>query len=146
MAGDEVDALLGFALLVTEEVGAAESRDASADTVRSSPFHEAPHVVAKLSVPFLPRVANEPAHLIEALPASHASAMNLVPASSGSDSMSQRTGGFGNGCPVSSRVRIDARSKRKAVDVHLGDPVAQAVLNEAAHDRVIGVQVLPQPV
>ena len=37
---------------------------------------------------------------------------SFVPASAGSDSMSQRTGGFCMGRPVSSRVRIEARSNR----------------------------------
>ena len=38
--------------------------------------------------------------------------MSFVPASAGSDSMSQRTGGSGIGCPDASRARIDARSNR----------------------------------
>ena len=65
---------------------------------------------------------NRPFHSFQASPtklptwyspaASHASAMSFVPASAGSDSMSQSTGGFGNTRPEGSRVRMEARSNR----------------------------------
>ncbi len=45
--------------------------------------------------------------------ASHASAMSLVPARTGSVSMSQMIGGRGTGLPSSSRDSTDARSNRK---------------------------------
>ena len=38
-------------------------------------------------------------------------------------------------------ARQDGREiEAKAVDMHLGDPITQAILDQPAHDRLIGVQ------
>jgi hypothetical protein len=53
--------------------------------------------------------------------------------------MDSMTGGFSSNSrrnPAQDRAEIEA----EAVDVHLDHPVAQAVLNEAAHDRVVAVE------
>ena len=66
--------------------------------------------------------------------------MSLVPASAGSDSMSHRTGGFGSGWPVGVARQDRRQVEPEAVDVHLLDPVAQAVHDHPADDRVVGVE------
>src|SRR5204863_4139408 len=66
VAGDEVHARFGFALLVAVHLGAADQLvgDRCDATVFAS--EKTPHVVAEAAVPFLPRVADEAADLIEA--------------------------------------------------------------------------------
>src|SRR5262245_27222982 len=96
-------------------------------------------VVAELAVPLLPGIADEAAYLIEA----------------------GRVPGLGNQFSAGEqRIRFDvpehwriwqraaefiARQDRRqieaeSVDVHLGHPVAQAVLDQPADDRLVGVQ------
>ena len=140
VAGHEVDALLGLALLVAVDLRAADHagrrtrrtepgspRKKSRTSSRNRPFHSFQVSPTKLPTWYSPA-------------ASHASAMSLVPASAGSDSMSHSTGGFGSGCPDASRDRIDARSKRKPSTCISCDPVAQAVHDHAADDRMVGVE------
>src|SRR4030095_12973888 len=66
MAGDEIEAVLDFALLVGVDVGAAEQpgRDMRHHPVLT--LQETAYVVAEAAVPFLPRVAGKGADLIEA--------------------------------------------------------------------------------
>src|SRR5262249_9118135 len=65
VAGDEVDAVFGLAFLSAVDVGAAEQpgREMPYESVVAS--QEMPDVVAETAVPFLPRVADEGADLIE---------------------------------------------------------------------------------
>ncbi len=67
---------------------------------RKRPFHSTQRSPTKLPTWYRP-------------PASQASAMSLVPASTGSVSMSHSAGGSTIGWPASSRDRTAARSKRK---------------------------------
>ena len=53
--------------------------------------------------------------------------------------MSQRMGAFGNGRPFSSRDRI-CEIEAEAVDMHLGHPIAQAILDQPTHDRLVSIQ------
>ena len=66
VAGDEVDAGLGFALLVAVDVGAADQPLADIASQAGIAFEEVAHVIAEATVPFLPVVTDEAAHLIEA--------------------------------------------------------------------------------
>src|SRR5262249_30282401 len=66
VAGDEVDALLGLAVLVTIDVGTAEQ---SVRHIANRPGiapDEAPDVVAEPAVPLLPPLPDERADLVEA--------------------------------------------------------------------------------
>ena len=54
--------------------------------------------------------------------------------------MSQSTGGFGSGRPAFVARQDRRQVEPEPVDVHLGDPVAQAVLDQPAHDRLVGVE------
>ena len=54
MAGHEIDALLGFALLVTVNVGAAQDPCGHAGHRAVVASQETPHVVAEPAVPLLP--------------------------------------------------------------------------------------------
>ena len=110
MAGHEIDALLGLPLLVTVNVGAARIRAATPGYRSRCRLQETSHIVAEPAVPLLPPVANK-ADLIESGRIPRLS-NQLGTASNGSDSMSQRTGGFGSKRPSSSRDRIEARSNR----------------------------------
>ena len=65
MAGHEVDALLGLALLVTVNVGAAEDACGNAGYRAVVAFEETPDVVAEPAIPLLPAVADEASHLIQ---------------------------------------------------------------------------------
>ena len=119
--------------------GLPSSRVARRDTVPSSPLHEAAHVVAEPAVPLLPGVADEAADLIEA---------GRVPRFG--DQLGAGQQRIRLDVPEHRRVRqrmarLVARQDRReieaeAVDVHLGHPVAQAVLDQPAHDRLVGVQ------
>ena len=54
--------------------------------------------------------------------------------------MSQSTGGFGSRL-AGLVARQDRREiEAEAVDMHLGHPVAQAVLDQPAHDRLVGIE------
>ena len=59
--------------------------------------------------------------------------------------MSHSTGGFCSGRPVSSRDRIDCEVESESVHVHLGDPVAEAVLDHPTDDGLIGVEGVAAP-
>ena len=139
VAGDEVDAVLRLALLVAVDVGAAEQPRGHARHRAVVALQKAPHVVAEPAVPFLPGVADEAADLIEP---------RGIPGLGDQLGAGQQRIRFD--VPQDRRVRqrtarLVARQDRRqieaeAVDVHLGDPVAQAVLDQPAHDRLVGVQ------
>ena len=65
VTGHEIDALLGLALLVAVDVGAAQQPSGHARHRAVVAFQETPDVVAEPAVPFLPGVADEAADLIE---------------------------------------------------------------------------------
>ena len=73
---------------------------------------EAADVIAKLPVPFLPLVLPEAAYLVQAafIPCFR---NQLGARQTGSESISQRMGGFAIGSPDSLREKTEARSKRK---------------------------------
>src|SRR5208337_3392143 len=66
VTGDEVDALLGFALLVTIKVGAADVAIGKGTDGVFFGAKEVAHVVAEFAVPLAPAIAHEAADLIEA--------------------------------------------------------------------------------
>ena len=82
--------------------------------------------------------ANEPTWYRPA--ASHASAMSFVPARTGSVSMSQMIGGRGNGRPVLVARQHGREVEPEPVDVHVGDPVAEAVEDQPTDDGLVGVE------
>ena len=140
VAGHEVDALLGLALLVAVELAgcraggrrtAAPCRPrrgrSSRTSSRKRPFHSFQLSPTKLPTWYSPA-------------ASQASAISFVPASTGSDSMSHSTGGFGSGWPDCVARQDRRQVEAEAVDVHLLDPVAQAVDDHPPDDRVVGVE------
>ena len=91
------------------------------------------------AVPFPPGVAYEASHLIKA---------GRIPClrnqfGAGEDGIRldipENRGRFERAtCFVS--VENGSEVKAEPIDVHLSDPVSEAVENEAAHDRVVGVQ------
>jgi hypothetical protein len=101
--------------------------------------HEAAHVVAELAVPFLPAVADEAADLVQP---------GRVPGLG--DQLDAGETGVRLDVPEHRRIAhrragLVAREDRgeiepEAVDVHLLDPVAQAVDDQPAHDRMVAVQ------
>ena len=108
----------------------------------SVPLDEAAHIVAESAVPFLPAVANEASHLIEA---------GRIPClrnqfGAGEDGIRldipEHRGSFERAARF---VSVENRGEVEAepIDMHLSDPVSQAVENQAAHDRVVGVQRVP---
>ena len=135
VTGHEVDALLGFAFLVTIDLGAAEQvgRQSAPPNARrrgrklrtssrNRPFHSFQLSPTKLPTWYRPA-------------ASQASAISFVPASAGSDSMSQSTGGFG--IDMARRIARKDRGEvePEAIHVHFLDPIAKAVDDHAADDR-----------
>ena len=139
VAGYEVDALLRLALLMAVEVRAAEQAPRKAPRGRGVALHEAAHVVPEAAVPLFPVVADERAELIEA---------GRVPGLG--DQLRAGEHRIGFDIPQHGRVLerpafLVAREDRgeveaKAVHVHAFDPVAQAVDDEPAHDRLIPVE------
>jgi hypothetical protein len=96
-------------------------------------------VVAEAAVPFLPGVAREGADLVKAdgvpgfgdeLRAGQERIRLDVP--------EHRRVGHGVSRLVGRQDRCEVESE--AVDVHLGDPVAKAVLDEPPHGRLVGVE------
>ena len=144
MAGDEVDALLGLSFLMPEHIRAAEQSCGHGRDRAGVTFQKTTHVVAEATVPLLPCIAHEGADLIEA---------GRVPGFSDQLGASQQRVRLD--IPEHRRVwqrpsRVVAREDRreieaKAVDVHLGHPVAQAVLNQTPHDRLVRVQGVAAP-
>ena len=65
VAGDEVDALLGLALLVAVDLGAADQPVGEAPDRARLAAEEVADVVAEAAVPLLPAVADEAADLIQ---------------------------------------------------------------------------------
>src|SRR5262249_62364025 len=66
MAGDEVDALLGLALLVRVDVRASQDACGEAGYRSIVAFQEAANVVAEPPVPLLPGITHETPYLIKA--------------------------------------------------------------------------------
>ena len=140
VAGDEVDALLRLPLLVAVQVRAAEqprrepprpcrrrpSRSAARrrGTGRSTPATCRRRSCPPGTAPPRPR----PRRSAWCRPAPDPTRCPTAPAGSRS------------GWPGSSRDRIDARSNRNPSTCICVDPVAQAVLDHAAHDRLVGVE------
>ena len=139
VAGDEVDALLRLPLLVTVEVRAAEQPRREAGHRAALTLPELSHVVAKPAVPLLPRVADEVADLVES---------RRVPCLGDQLGAGQHRIRFDvpqHGRVLQRGAGFVARQDRRQVepepvDMHLGHPVAQAVLDHAADDRLVGVE------
>ena len=139
MAGDEVNALLGLALLMAVNLGAADQPVGEAPERALRAAQEIPRVVAEPSVPLLPTVAHKVAHLVKAgsipglgdeLGARQQGVRLDVPDH-------RRTGHHvARGVTREDRGEIEA----EAVHMHLGDPVAEAVQNEAADDGMVGIE------
>ena len=65
MAGDEVYALLGLALLVAVDVGTGQKTRDEAGNNPVVTLEETAHVVAELSIPLFPAVTYETADLVQ---------------------------------------------------------------------------------
>src|SRR5215831_5670289 len=65
VAGNKVDALLGFALLLLVDVGAPRQPEGHRTRSAVVAFEKGPHVIAKSPIPFLPAVADKAADLIK---------------------------------------------------------------------------------
>ena len=139
MAGHEIDALLGFALLVTVNVGAAQDPCGHARYRAVVAFQETSHIVAEPAVPLLPSVADEASDLIESCG---------IPRLCNQLGAGQQRVRFD--VPENGRVRqratlLVARQDRREIEsesvhMHLRHPVTQAVLDQAAHDRLVGIE------
>src|SRR5262249_3893332 len=144
MTGHEIDALLGLPLLVAVDVGAPEEPGCDMGYHPLVALDEAPDIVSESAVPFLPAVANEASYLIES---------GRIPRFRDELRAGQQRIRFD--IPEDRRVgqrmtgRIAREDRREVetepVDVHLGHPVAQAVLDHPAHDRLVGVQRIAAP-
>ena len=136
---DEIDALFRLAHVLAIDVRAAGQALGERGDAAVVGLDEAAHVVAELAVPFLPGIADEGADLVE----------------------SRRIPGFGDQLDACQRrVRLDVPDDRRVgqrlavfparqhrgqveaetVDVHLLRPVAQAVEDQPAHDRMAGIE------
>src|SRR5215469_7302607 len=129
--------------------GLPSTRCASVRTVPLSPLtkpriprDKAADIVAEAAVPFLPAVADESPDLIETggvpglgdqLGTGEIRIRLDVPRGRG---IFERAAAF---IPGQDCGEVEA----EPVDMHLGNPVAQAVEDHAAHDRLIGVQRVP---
>src|SRR5204862_5656432 len=139
MARDEIDALLWLALLALVNIGACHQPVGHGVGSAIVALQERADIVAKLPVPLLPAVANKAADLVET---------RSVP-------------GFGNQLDVCenrigldvpenwrrchrSSVLVSRQDRReietKAVDMHLGDPISQAVKNQPSDNWLVSVQ------
>ena len=139
VAGDEVDARLGFALLVAVDVGAADQPLADAGRQTPIALDEPAHVVAEAAVPLLPVVTDEAAHLIEAggipgLGDQLGAGQHRI----GVDVPEDRREGRGLAVlvPVQHRGQIEA----EAIDMQMLHPVAQALADQTPHHRMVGVE------
>ena len=144
VAGDEVDAGLRIAVLVAVDVRAAEEPLGEVpDLARLGP-HERAHVVAEPPVPLHPAVAHEAADLVE--PAG-------VPRLG--DQLGAGQDRVGLDLPEDRRIGqrlavLAARQDRReveaeAVDVHLLDPVAEAVEDQPPDDRAVALERVAGP-
>src|SRR4051794_31567308 len=139
MTGDEVDALLRLPFFMPEHVGTAEQPRGEARHGAVVTFQKAAHIVAESSVPLLPGVANEVAYLVEA---------GSIPRLGDQLRSGEERVGFDvpqdrwvGHWPAVLVTRQDRREiEAEPVDVHLGHPVAQAVLDQPAHDWLIRVE------
>ena len=119
--------------------GLPVSRNASEWTVPAVALHEGPDVVTKPAVPFLPTVAEEGADLVEAggVPRFR-DQLDVGEHRVRLDVPEQRRRGHRAAPLVAAQDR--GQIEAEAVHVHLGDPVVEAVENQPAHDRLVGVQ------
>ena len=128
VAGHEIDALLGFTLFSLVNVRAPRQPERQGTDGSIIPFEEGPDIVAKPPVPFLPAVADKTADLVEA---------GRVPGLGDQLDIGEDRVGFD--VPKDRRrchraAFLVARQDRgeieaKAVDMHLANPIAQAVEN-----------------
>ena len=139
VTGHEVEARTWFSPLVPVDVRAAEEPLAHRLDRRPVALDERPHVVAEATVPLRPAVADEAADLVQ--PAG-------VPRLG--DQLGAGQDRVGLDVPEGRRIGhrltvLVARQDRRevepeAVDVHLVDPVAQAVEDQPADDRAVRVE------
>src|SRR5262249_36614701 len=109
MTGHEVHARFGFALLVVIDRRAADQSVGKASGHAFFTRKKPPATAPDAPLPSLPAPPDKPPLLTQPGGAP-ALRDELAPASTGSDSMSQSTGGFAINWPNGSRARIDARS------------------------------------
>ena len=104
--------------------------------------HEAPHVVAKAAVPLRPARARELADLVEAAGVprlgDHLRVGELLGELDVPDDRREL-----HRRAVAAAVQHRALVEAEAVDVHLLDPVLQAVDDELLHDRMVRVDRVP---
>ncbi|MPL70622.1 hypothetical protein SDC9_16381 [bioreactor metagenome] len=136
---DKVDGVEGFPAVPQKEVAGAGNAGGQMEGAGFFAPPEAADIVPVFVVPFRPSASGKRTHLVG--PAG-------VPGF-GDDLRVPQERLFGDGLddrrvfqqlpggiPAQDRAEIEA----EAIDVHLDHPVAQAVLNEAAHDRVVAVE------
>ena len=139
VTGHEVDALLGLALLVGIDLGAAGQAVGHARHRARLTAEEAPDIVAEPPVPLLPAVAHERADLVQA---------GGIPGLG--DELRAREHRVRLDVPQDGRTRHRvtrgaAREHRgeiepEAIHVHRLDPVAKAVHDHPPDDRLVGVE------
>ena len=66
MTGDEIDALLRLPLLIAIQIWTAEYPGGQLRHRAILSLEKGPHIVPEFPVPFLPTVADETAHLVQA--------------------------------------------------------------------------------
>jgi hypothetical protein len=142
MTRHEVHTRLGLALLVTVQRRAADQAVNKPPDRAFFAAKEAAHIVAEASVPFLPAVAGEGAHLVEA---------RGIPRFG--DQLRPRQRRVGLDVPQHRRARhhrarlVPLQDRRQiepeAVHVHRVDPVPEAIHDHPPHDGVIGVERVP---
>src|SRR5262249_3672226 len=139
MAGDEIDALFGFAILMCIDVGT--SREPTGHRADSTvvALEKSSDIVTKPAVPFLPTVSDEISDLVKT---------GRVPCLG--DQLYVGENRIGLDVPENRRrlhraTALVARQDRceieaKPVDMHLAYPVAQAVEDQPSYDGFVGIE------
>src|SRR6476646_8333139 len=144
MAGHKVNTLFHLALLVRIDLGASEYPVGKACDHPLLASEEASDIVAKSSVPLFPTVTDETPHLVKA---------SSIPGFS--DELCTREHWVRLDIPqygwrrhsVSGRIAREDRSQveAEAVNMHLADPIAQAVDDHPADNGMIGIKRVATP-
>src|SRR5882724_4351524 len=143
VTGHEVDALFWLPPSVAVDLGAAEQAVGEASGRALLPPEEAACVVTEPSIPLLPAIAPEAAHLVEP---------RRIPRLG--DELGAGQPGIRLNVPQYGRVghdlarRVAGENRRqvkaKAVHVHRLHPVTKTVHDHAAYDRVISIERVPR--
>ncbi len=141
MAGDEIYALLRLALLMAVDVGTGQKpRNKAVDTTIVT-FQKTAHVIAKLSVPFLPAVTDKTADLIQP---SHVPRFG--------NKLYSRQGRVRFYVPEDRRIfermpltipgEYGCQVEAEAINMHFLNPVVETIDNKPSNYMMIGIKCI----